>query len=243
MILKTLFAFLALQVLHPAAKPQRLQVTAIQQKDLSFPLIQPSQAVAYKINQYLQSQVLDNDVPVTDAAKIFEKSRYIQRKENTQFGYTRISYAVERNNTALLSLSFSFEKEGATTSYSSGYYNFDNQTGDLLAAEKMFTTNGLAEIKKQLIKERNERIQKQLKEYGNRKDSGLVAEQFAACNENADENNFSIREKGIVFCKSGCFPTLAEPYDLDLDIEIPYKKIEKYLTPYGKKLLPEASLK
>lgn len=40
-----------------------------------------------------------------------------------------------------------------------------------------------------------------------------------------------------MFYKKHCFPHHSLPYETDLNIAIPIKQLEKYLTDYGKKLL------
>jgi hypothetical protein len=208
----------------------------------SFPLVHSSNKSAeQKINYYLQSKILDNDTILTDTNKVFEKARYINQDSISQSGYSEISYDIEINNSRVLSLTFQMESTGAYSENYPEYYNFNTQTGNLILAKDIFTPDGIIEIKKILIRERKKRITQWVKEmdttYNIREDSGWIHETFAECNAGADENNLLIKRKSISFCKEYCFPHVARPYDTDLDVELMYIKIEKYLSDTGKRLL------
>jgi hypothetical protein len=209
----------------------------------SFPFVHSSnKAVAFKINSYLQSTILENEVIITDTNKVFEKTRYIGGSDsNSQSGYSIISYKVELNNPAVLSFTFQMESTGA---YSEGYpmyVNFSNRTGELLTAKDLFTPQGIAEIKKRVIKSRRSRIINWIREmdqeYNNRKDSAWVNETFRECNATMNENDFLIKPGTISFYKEYCFSHAARPYDTDLDIVFSYKAITPWLSDKGKKML------
>lgn len=204
----------------------------------SFPLVHSSnKAAADKINSHLQSKVLDNEKVLTDTGKVFEKSRY-KNDSVHESGYSGISYEVEVNNSRLLSLQFQLESTGAYSENYQEYYNFNNQTGELIGAKTLFTPVGLEAIKKSLIKQRKDSIAKWMKEMdADPEDSDWIRETFEQCNQKADENSFLIRKRSIVFCKAYCFPHVARPYDTNLDIEFNYKQIEKFLSVEGKRLL------
>jgi len=209
----------------------------------SFPLVQSSnKQAASKINSYLQFNILDNENVLTDTNTIFEKSRYINTNDsNSQAGYSAISYMVSLNSTTILSLKFEMESTGAYSENYPMYYSFDSHTGDLLMARDLFTENGIAEIKKLLIKDRKASIAKWIKEmeheYNINDDSVWINETFSECNAKTDENNFLIKTGSIIFCKAYCFPHVSRPYDTDLDIKMSYKAITHYLSEKGKKLL------
>lgn len=209
----------------------------------SFPLVHSSnKQVANKINTYLQSEILNNETVLTDTNEVFENSRYISTDSFTQSGHSMISYEVELNNSRLLSLVFEMESTGAYSENYQRHYSFNTQTGELIMAKDLFTPSGIELIKQRLIKERKQKVAKWIKELkadndGDiKQDSAWINETLANCNENAEEDNFTITKTTIVFNKGYCFPHVARPYDTNLDIGMTYKEIEKYLSPEGKKL-------
>jgi hypothetical protein len=50
-------------------------------------------------------------------------------------------------------------------------------------------------------------------------------------------NNFPVKMNSIVFWKDYCFPHVVRPYDTDLDVEISYTEMTKYLSEEAKKIL------
>jgi hypothetical protein len=208
----------------------------------SFPLVHCSNKQAeQKINYYLQNKTLDNETILTDTNTVFRRSRYISQDSVYQSGYSEISFTVEVNNSRILSLVFQLESTGAYSTDFPAYYNFNGQTGAALSAKDLFTPAGIVEIKKLLIKERKKRIVQWMKEmdttYNIKEEYEEINETFRQCNSEADENNFLVKSKSILFCKEYCFPHVSRPYDTDLDVEMTYKMINKYLSNNGKRLL------
>ena len=210
----------------------------------SFPFINhPDKKVAKKINGFLQSTILDNPVIETDSAKIFERSRYLTTDSSTQPGLSMVDYSVELNTKKLLSIAFQLEGTGAYSEGSSSYYSFDLRSGNRVTAKNIFTPQGLVQIKKKLIRERQRLIEKYLEEtdstYSDEDlpDSAWIKETFFECNKRASEENIFIKRDKIIFYKEYCFPHAARPLDIDLDITWSAVSVEKYLSAYGRELL------
>jgi hypothetical protein len=209
-----------------------------------FPFIQSKQPlVAQKINQFLQKDLLDNPSIITDSNKIFAVSRYISEDSNGQSGYSAIDYTVSVNNTRLLSIQFDLESTGAYSTNYPAYYNFDNRTGEVITGKTIFTPAGLQILKARLLKERNKQVAQHIKdlkgEMEMEEDSVYIPETFKECLKYAegDAQKIFIKARSIVFYKEFCFPHMLQPYEADLDVEIPIQELTPYLSAYGKKLL------
>jgi hypothetical protein len=211
-----------------------------------FPFIKAKNPlVAQKINRYLQKDLLENKTIITDSNKIFAKSRYINEPGNQQSGYSAIDYTVAVNNDRLLSLKFDLESTGAYTTNYPGYYNFDIQTGSVITAKAIFTPAGFQILKARLLKERQQRVDKQLKDLQEEMhatdDSVYIPLTFKSCLESADEDvkKIFIKPGSIVFYKEYCFPHMGLSLEADLDVEISLRELRRYLSAYGKKLLAD----
>ncbi len=226
----------------------QLKITSLNLKEdqvnsYSFPVFHSYNArAAQKINAYLQKEVLYNDTILTDTQLVFRKSRYINSDDSSwQPGYSALDYRTELNNQSVLSLSFELETTGAYTYYNTLYYNFEVETGLHLRVGDLFTPAGIVEIKKLLRRERQKRIQAWMKEmdttYNIEDNREHLQERFAECNADADEDNFLLKEKSIVFAKGHCFSHLGMAYETDLDVEMTLANIQKWLSSNGKKLL------
>jgi hypothetical protein len=209
-----------------------------------FPFIQSRQPlVAKKINQFLQKDLLDNPTIITDSNKIFAVSWYISEDSNGQSGYSAIDYSVAVNNARLLSLKFELESTGAYSTNFPAYYNFDNRSGEVITGKVIFTPSGLQIVKARLLKERNKRVAHHIKdlkgEMEMEEDSVYIPETFKECLKDAegDAKKIFIKIRSILFYKEFCFPHILQPYEADLDVEIPIQELTPYLSVYGKKLL------
>lgn len=238
-----LLAHFVQNVLHAQSQISTLHLRKDAWLAYSFPLVHSSnKQTAFAINSKLQSEILYNETVITDSTKVFEASGYIGGADtNSQSGHSMINYKVELNNAAVVSFSFNIESTGAYSENYFRYFNFNNQTGELLSAKDLFTENGITEIKKLLIHSRKILIGKwirQIREDGeNKEDSAWIDDTFRKCNENGEEDNFILKPQHIVFAKEHCFPHMARPYDTDLDISLSYQLVTRYLSEKGKRLL------
>lgn len=215
------------------------------QPSYSFPLVYAkSKTATEKINMCLQSFILNNERVITDANIVFTNSRYIgyiNEDSTGQSGYTGISYITELNTPNVLSLSFFIESMGAYPENYHQYFNLNGNTGDIITAKDLFTSKGIEEIKQLLLRERKKRITEWINEmdtiYNDRNDSVWIRERLADCNKDAGEDDFIIKKGHIIFWKEYCFPHVARPYDTDLDVTFSYKRLTKFLSIKGKKLL------
>jgi hypothetical protein len=207
--------------------------------NLVFPYIKSANPKAAKtINAFLQAKMLDNSTVITNPHKIFFNRQYINTDTLSQSGYSGLSYKVAMNTSRVLSLKFDVELTGAYTYYNNEYQSFDTQTGKAVTATAIFNTDGLKYLRKYLVKERKRLYEKFIKEEcRDYKDTAEIREAYINCNKSADVDHIFVLPKSIMFYKERCFPHRSLPYETDLNIDIPVKQLEKYLTEYGKQLL------
>ena len=208
----------------------------------SFPLVHTKEkVVADRINKHLQSTILNNDSISADTNVVFSNSkyiRYINEDSTGQSGYTSIAYTAELNNSKILSLSFNIETMGAYPENHQEYFNFFSATGNIITTKDLFTPEGMDEIKKLLLKEREKRIAEWTNEIDAEKDDSVwIREIFADCNKDAELKDFIIKKGQLVFSKEYCFPHFARPFDTDLDVSFSYTELAKFLSRKGKRLL------
>ena len=247
MTLRTVLFILVLQLgtndINSQLKVTRIKLDRPNEESFSFPLIHSTNVqVANKINGYLQKELLENETILTNAKSIFEKSRFISGDDSLwRSGYTSMDYGIEVSNTRVLSLSFQFETMGAYPESYQSYYSFQVQTGAHISAKDLFTPGAITELKKTIIKRRQKLIDEWMKEVDTtaemKDDREYIKETLSNCNEEADEDNFIIEQNSIVFVKDHCFPHMARPYDIGLNIEMFFVKIERLLSTNGKNLL------
>ena len=224
----------------------QLKITSIKQnarKDwlsFSFPFVHgANKDVARKINTYLQEDVLDNKTIETGPDKLFRQTRYINNDSIHQSGYSMINYKIVVNNTKLLSIEFEIESTGAYSTYYNQYYNFDSRTGEVVTLKDIISYRGRDSLSNFLEKERKKRISAFIKEnYEDSEDSTFIKETYAGCLKKGDVEKIFIKQNSILFYKELCFPHVARPYDMNLDIVLNFSFLERCLTPNGKKLLP-----
>lgn len=214
------------------------------QSRFAFPIvISPNKEVAKKINNYLQTEILENTLEEVGKERIFEKTKFIQNDEISQSGHTSIEYEVGVNTHQVFSLQFDMEGMGAFPINYHRYYNFNIKTGEIILAKNLFTAQGLTWITKVIIIDRKKRIDNWIRELdtiyekSEDYDSIFIREKFVECNKNSDEDNFFIKKNTILFYKEDCFPHAWQAFETNLNIEIGFKEIEHYLSESGKKLL------
>lgn len=215
-----------------------------QDKDFVFPVfISENKVAAKKINDYLQTEFFETTISKTPENKLFDKRRYISNNSISQSGYTSMSYHIEINNSKILSVTFEIEGMGAYPTYYQRYFNFNSKNGEPISAKDIFTKEGIGQIKKILIEERDKKIKERINEIRRddeklfAEDSAFIFETFAKCNKEANEKYFFISKENIIFYKENCFPHAWQAYGADLDITFSNKELEKYLTDLGKRIL------
>jgi len=236
-----LFAFLLAGCFAGA----QLKITSIKQNagrdwlSFSFPFVHAANKdVGIKINAYLQQVILDNKTIETRPDKLFRQTRYINNDSIHQSGYSMINYKLGVNNTKLLSIEFEIESTGAYSTYYNQYYNFDSRTGEVVTLKDIISRRGRDSLSNYLEKERKKRISAFIKEnYEDSEDSTFIKETYAGCLEKGDVEKIFIKQHSIIFYKEYCFPHVARPYDMNLDIVLNFSFLKKYFTPYGKKIL------
>lgn len=241
--------FIALLATEYSARAQFTVTTLSQTKggnwpSFRFPLVHSkNKAVAQHINEQLQDEVLYNETVITDSTTVFNSSRYYNEDSLSQSGYSAIDYSVTVNNSRLLSIRFDMESTGAYSTNYPLYYNFDGRTGQQITAKELFTGTALQHLRKKLLKERQQRVTRHVKELITDgiplEDSAYIRERFTECLTNAEEevNKIFIKPRSIVFYKEFCFPHAALPFEADLDVELTIRELASYLTPYGRTLL------
>lgn len=207
--------------------------------NLVFPYVKSANPKTAKtINAYLQTKMLDNSTVITNPHRIFFNRQYINTDTLSQAGYSDLSYKVLMNTARVLSIKFDVEATGAYSHYYNEYYSFNTETGKAITAAAIFNAEGLKYLRKHLVKERKRLYEKFIKEeYQDNKDFAEIIESYVNCNKSADVDQIFVLPKSIMFYKEHCFPHHSQPYETDLNITIPVRQLEKYLTDYGKKLL------
>ena len=210
---------------------------------LVFPVFISKNKIAdKKINEFLQTEILYTSTLKTTEKKLFEEAKYISG-EPGQSGYTSMSYTIEVNNASMLSMFLEIESMGAYPEYHKRYFNFNSKNGDPLPTNEIFTEEGMVQIRKIIIGEREKRIKERISELKAddeklfAEDSVFMAETFAKCNSETDEENIFISKEDIIFYKEVCFPHAWRPYDADLNIVFSIKDVEKHLSDFGKQIL------
>lgn len=247
--MRKIFVAAAILLMSYAGNAQ-VEVTALHKhtsgrRTHSFPLIKSAnRTVADKINATLQSEILNDDVVITDSSKLFEKTIYIQSGPDAKPGLSAIDFDVVQNTPFVLSIKFTLESTGAYTSYSTKYFTFDTRSGELMTIKNFMTPTGVEVVGRKLTRERDKKIGdwvEQLKKETNLKpdDVTYINETFEKCNNNPEANNFFIEEDSVLFYKEDCFPHAARPYDTNLDVRISIKALSKYFSEAGQtRLLP-----
>ena len=206
-----------------------------------FPFVHAAnEQVAQRINAHLQQDMLENDTVLTDTNKVFENIRYINTDSVHRSGYESINYAVEVNNSKILSVAFETVVMGAYEYDFVAYHNFNVQSGRVITAKDMFTPNGIVALKKILISRRKKLISEWLKEADTlfvKDELESMEETFGECNSEAEEDDFLIKAGSIFFHKRWCFSHGEMDREADLNIELYFADINKYLSENGRKLL------
>lgn len=190
------------------------------------------------INAWLQSKMLDNPTVITNPQKIFFNRQYINTDTLSQSGYSQLSYKVAMNTSRILSVKFDVEVTGAYSYYYTVYYSFNSQTGKPVTASDIFNADGLKYFRKQLVAVRKKLIAKFIKEEGGHyRDTAYIKEMYGECNQSADVDKIFVLPKSIMFYKDRCFPHAGMAFETDLNITIPFERLQKYLTDYGKAIV------
>jgi hypothetical protein len=207
--------------------------------NLVFPYIKSGNPKTAKtINAYLQAKMLDNSTAITNPRRIFTNRQYISTDSLSQAGYSELSYKVVVNTARVLSIKFDVEATGAYSHYYNEYFSFNTGSGKAITTAAIFNTEGLKYLRKHLVKERKKLYERYItEECIDYKDTAEIRERYIECNKTADVDQLFILPKSIMFYKEHCFSHANQPYETDLNITIPFKQLEKYLTDYGKKLL------
>lgn len=241
---RIIFALVFIAGVSPAEA--QFTITAIKGKagthaeNLSYSRIRAKKTkVAAKIDSLLQSEILSNEKVVTDPKKIFSNTVYIREPDSlAQSGHTAMDFEVLLNNARVLSIKFNLEALGAYPENYTRYFCFDARSGNTLTEKDLFTVEGLKYLQSYLRSERANRIKEYLKEdIPDAEDSAFAREKYEECNSEAGLGNFVIQERSILFYKEFCFPHAWRAFDIDLNVEIGFAAIGKFLTDRGKQLL------
>lgn len=243
--MQKIFYLFTLFICHTAQAQLKVvtihDVGPFENSTLDFPFIRSANAnVANKINAFLQTSILENSTIITDPKQIFHNRKYIYSDSVKQMGFSDIRYEVTMNTARVLSLEFDLETMGAYGTNFKSYYSFDSQTGKPVLTKDIITAEGLNYLKKYLTKERRKEIVRFINDdvqVEDDTDTAYIKERFAECNKDAGVDNLFILNKNILFYKGFCFPHVVRVYETDLNISIPIKQLQKYLTAYGRKLL------
>jgi len=205
---------------------------------LNFPLVSlPNKAVAKKINDFLQINLLHQLMLKPGDPTLFDKVKWTPDKS----GIEMLDYSVVLNTEKVLSLAFDVETIGAHLDSYEVFYQFNLQNGDLILPDDLFSGPALEELKNDLRSKRKVLIASHLKAL--KKDSSAldwineVEDNLEQCNVAADPEDFTITHTGLVFHKSHCLPHLIAGLDADLELVYPFKQLRPWLSKFGQQLL------
>lgn len=212
--------------------------------ELYFPLVRHSKpAVAQKINDYLQSNLLQNTTKKTSPGKLFERTKHIMNDSVSRGGISFTDFTPLLNNGKIFSIQIDVEYMAAHASSSSNYFNFNAQNGEIILVEDLFTNSGLQSLKKTITAERKKRINSRLVEIKNNKleefydDLDYITQTFEECLTYDTLDRFCIKSSSLIFYKSNCFPHALGPYEIDLKVGLSLEKLSPWLSEFGKRAL------
>jgi hypothetical protein len=179
-------------------------------------------SIAEKINRHIAAAYITG-YSFEDLKEQKEKFK----TDSIPFGLTDLSYEVNYNQDCLLSLTFNVGTCAAYPSYYSTYRNFDLNTGDSVALEKMLTTEGMA----QLINYCDSVIQARIDSVKHTKDcDDVVSEQLEGKRfTKEDLPNYFVTKEHVVFSFVFGFPHVLLAAEPDGIIRVPRSQFRKYL--------------
>lgn len=238
---KPFFLFLLLLAALPAGA-QQAAITNIagakKDAELNFPVISlPDRAVARKINDYLQINLLKQTTLKAPGLQVFDKAKWTEK----QTGIDAMNYTVYANNGNLLSMGLDFEWMGAHPEPDQASFVFNSQNGEIILPADIFTQQGMKELAGEVTRKRSELIAAHLTKLKADPDAaegiGNIKENYASCNTTAKLEAFYVTATGIVFHKANCLPHVIANLDIPLDITYSFDQLRSRLSAFGQKLL------
>ena len=253
------FIILVIVLITQSIFSQNLEVKVVNLKPLfkenKFPEVQikDNLKVQNKINTFLQLEHLEH------LPNIFKKNPYEKLKIDEDSNMYRTyfyNWSVNNSPKNILSLLIDAEFTGA---YSEGFYsynNFDLRTGNKITINNILTKEGKNSLENVINEKVTLEIKKFIKEIKkitpeDTETKEIIAEQipmYEDCLTNSktysmEYYNFTFLKDSIKFSRGRCSNHAMRALD-DLDtfeINLSYKEMEKYLSPYGKSLCLENS--
>ena len=239
------FSLFLLLLATLTATAQQAIVTGIagskKNAELNFPFIAlPDRAVARKINDYLQINMLQQTNLKAPGLQVFDKVKWTEK----QAGIDAMTYTVHANNSQLLSIGLEYESMGAHPENYQEYFVFNSQNGEIIFPGDIFTPQGMKELAGEIIKKRSERIAAHLKQLKTDPESAdnveSIKENFTTCNKEANLETFYVTATGLVFHKPSCLPHVIANLEAPLDITYSFDQLRSRLSAFGQKLLSPA---
>jgi hypothetical protein len=244
-MLKTLSLFLLLLAVIKGHAQQATVINIIpgapKGADLRFPLVSlPDKAIARKINDYLQTNILQQTTLKAPGRQVFDKVKWTEK----QSGYDELGYTVHANNGRLLCIGFECDWMSAYPNPYEQYFVFNSQNGEIIFPEDIFTPQGLKELTEEVKRKRSALINAHLKELKSNPDAAddleNIKSSFASCNGDAQLDAFYTTGAGIVFHKSSCLPHVIQALDANLDITYSFGQLQSHFSAFGQKLFNTA---
>lgn len=209
--------------------------------DYGFPIfVFADKSTSKKINDYLQVTELLNTAKKLTPAQLFADIKFIPG-ESGRSGITEMGYEIPLNTSKLLSVIILGETLGAYPSPFRNWYNFNAQNGELIVTEDLCTADGIKKLRATLISRRQAVIKKALDDIKKDKDANedfdWVKSSLESCNEEADEQYFTLQTDKIIFHKPGCLPHAIMGLEPDLDITLAFQELQPMLSSFGAKAL------
>jgi len=211
-------------------------IKEIKYNEFKFPVIElPDSTIAGKINDYLQTNLLQQTTFKNPGAKVFDKIKWTL----SHSGVDQLDYEVLINSNKILSLNFFGDGLGAYPQPFSESYKFNIQNGEVILIEDIFSTQALKDLASEIKQKRKKLIDDHLKSLKEDKEATedmlLIKESLASCNEEADMYIFLIDSTGIIFHKPQCLPHVIQALDANLDVRYSYNELKDNLSEFGQK--------
>ncbi|MDO1447701.1 hypothetical protein Q0590_15630 [Rhodocytophaga aerolata] len=194
--------------------------------DFSFPRVQGKHTsqVVTKMNEQLSIQNLTDDTEEAIKKNFAECA----------CGLVNSSYVINYNKHGMLSLTVVNEWLGAYSSFSSKYFNFNTQTGELISVDQLFAPAALDELTKLANTILQSRISETKKEVAGMDETEWANELLADKQfTKADLQNFTLHADGITFYYSFGFPHAALALEPDGEIYFTYEQLQHFIAPKG----------
>lgn len=257
MVMRTTFLSLfLLSIFIPESKCSVFEIKSVTgtnkltNDEFSFPILSSGEKpkVAERINDIMQLSVLNLKIG-REKESIFESIWPI----NDIHGVTGMSYTIYMNNDNIFSIGFYFATMGAYPDNSSHYFTFNAQNGELIELNNLFYPDGfhsfenIVKLKHKDIIYNN--IKNLLSSYCENKSDNFNEEyvnelnNLLECCVTQKIDKYFVSEEGINidYYDGSCLPHVAQAFDIDWHVIIPYNDLSNLTSEFGEKILSNSA--